>query len=162
MATAYVETTIPSYLTSRSSRDLVIAAHQQLTQEWWDGARQEFELVISQAVVDEIRAGDISLSARRLEIIRELPVLGLNDAVRSLAGTYSKGLGLHPGAATDVLHIAYAVAYEVDYLVTWNCRHIANGHVIRRLQQINRKAEMTTPVIVTPEELLVQPLGDSS
>jgi predicted nucleic acid-binding protein len=162
MAVAYLETTIPSYLTSRPSRDLVIAAHQQVTHDWWRIARRDFDLVVSEAVLDEIREGDPQAAEQRLKILQGLPVLSLNDHVRVLANVYAKGLGLHPEAAADVLHIAFAVSYEVDYLVTWNCKHIANGHVIRRLQEINKKAGRSTPVVVTPEELLVKPTGEPS
>ncbi len=162
MATAYLETTIPSYLTSRPSRDLIIAAHQQLTHDWWNVARRDLDLVVSEAVLDEIRAGNPDFAARRLGLVRDLPVLSLNEHVRALARAYSKQLGLHPQAGTDILHIAFAVAYEVDYLLTWNCKHIANGHVIRRLQGINRRGERATPVIVTPEELLLKPTGEST
>lgn len=137
----------------------MIAAHQQLTYDWWKNARNELELVVSEAVLDEVRAGDPEIAERRLELVSPLPVLSLNDEVRSLARIYSSGLGLHPQAAADVLHIAFAVAYEVDYLVTWNCKHIANGHVVRRLQKTNEKDNRETPVIVTLEELLVQPFG---
>jgi len=161
MASAYLETTIPSYLTSRPSRDLVIAAHQQLTHDWWRGARRDLELVVSEAVLAEIREGDSDFADQRLKIVQELPVLSLNGDVRTLVKVYARGLGLHPEAAADVLHIAFAVAYEVDYLVTWNCKHIANGHVIRRLQEINTKERRATPVIVTPEELLVKPSGET-
>lgn len=162
MPTVYLETTIPSYLTSRPSRDLVVAAHQQITLDWWRTARQDCDVVISEAVLDEIRAGDPEISARRLEIVDGLPVLSLNDAVRSLARTYSRRLGLHVDAGTDILHIAFSVAYTVDYLVTWNCKHIANGHVIRRLQEINKEDDRATPVIVTPEEMLEKPSGELS
>jgi len=161
MAIAYLETTIPSYLTSRPSRDLIVAAHQQLTHEWWSGARHGLDFVVSEAVLAEVREGNPEFSDERIKIVREFPVLSLNDDVRSLVKVYATGLGLHPEAAGDVLHISFAVAYEVDYLVTWNCKHIANGHVIRRLQEINARQRRATPVIVTPEELLVKPTGET-
>jgi predicted nucleic acid-binding protein len=161
MAIAYLETTIPSYLTSRPSRDLVTAAHQQLTHDWWRSARHDFDLVVSEAVLAEIREGDSEFSEQRLRIVEALLVLSLTNDVRALVKLYARGLGLHPEAVADVLHIAFAVAYEVDYLVTWNCKHIANGHVIRRLQEINTKEGRATPVIVTPEELLISPTGEN-
>jgi hypothetical protein len=153
MSTVYLETTIPSYLAGRSSRDLIVAAHQQITQEWWGRAKEQFSLFISEAVLEEIRAGDPEMAARRLEIVAGLPVLGIRDDVRDLVRIYHGQLGLPPQAGADVVHIAFAVAYEVDYLVTWNRKHIANGQVIRRLLELNRKLGRSTPVIVTPEEL---------
>ena len=159
MSTVYLETTIPSYLTSRLSRDLVVAAHQQLTHQWWAEACQHFEVVVSEVVIDEIKAGDVELAEQRMKIIAGLPILGLNDDVAKLTELYSKNLGLHPGAGVDILHIAFAVAFELDYLVTWNCKHIANGQVIRRLAATNRRHGRFTPVIVTPEELLPREQG---
>jgi predicted nucleic acid-binding protein len=157
--TAYLETTIPSYLTSRPSRDLIVAAHQQLTHDWWLGARENLSLVVSEAVVVEIQAGDSETAERRLRLVEDLPVLRQTLEVESLAELFRWSLGLHSGAAADLLHIAFAVAYEVDYLVTWNCKHIANGHVVRRLQKLNETARRKTPVILTPEELLSGPGG---
>ncbi len=162
MLTVYLETTIPSYLTSRPSRDVVVAAHQQLTYQWWTEARQRFDIVVSEVVVDEIKAGDPELAARRMEIISGLPVLCMNEDVTLLSEVYSKSLGLHPGAGIDIVHIAFSVAFELDYLVTWNCKHIANGHVIRRLGALNDLHGLSTPVIVTPEELLPEGQGETS
>jgi hypothetical protein len=154
MATVYVETTIPSYLTAWTSRDLVRAAHQQITREWWRTARSRFELWVSEAVIEEIAMGDTEAAADRQVAVRGLPILTLTDAVGALAREYDSSLRLPPKARTDVLHIAFAVAYEMDYLVTWNCRHIASGPVIRRLQEVNDIAGRKTPLIVTPEALL--------
>jgi hypothetical protein len=151
--TVYLETTIPSYLAGRPSRDLVVAAHQQITQDWWAVARPGFDLFISEAVLEEIRAGDPAMAARRLEIVEGLPVLSLRDGVRNLVHIYRGELGLPPQAGADVVHIAFAVAYELDYLLTWNCKHIANGQIIQRLVEVNRRLGRSTPVIVTPEEL---------
>lgn len=153
MPTVYLETTIPSYLAGRLSRDLIVAAHQQITHEWWSNARERFDLFISEAVLEEIRAGNQEMASRRLDLVAGLPVLSIQDDVRTLVRIYNADLGLPPQAGADVLHIAFAVAYELDYLVTWNCKHIANGQVIRRLLRLNQKLGKTSPVIVTPEEL---------
>jgi len=155
----YLETTIPSYLASRPSRDLVVAAHQQVTWDWWRGARQRFELFISELVLEEIRAGDAEAAARRSEFVVDLPVLRIDDEVRILARAYQEELGL-PGSA-DVLHIASAVRYEMDYLITWNCAHIANGAVIRRLMQANVRLRRSTPLVLTPDALLEPGTGDA-
>ena len=151
--TVYLETTIPSYLAGRPSRDLVIAAHQQITHDWWRHAKKYFDLYVSEAVLEEIRAGDPALASRRLEIVEGLPVLELRQDVRDLVRIYSERLNFPPQARADVLHIAFAVSYKLDYLVTWNCKHIANGHSIRRLLRINQEIQRPTPVILTPEEL---------
>ena len=153
MPSVYLETTIPSYLAAHPSRDLIVAAHQQITHEWWLDAHDRFDLYISEAVLHEIRSGDPDAAARRLAIVNGLPVLQLNDDVRTLVHEYDRRLGLTGRARADLPHFAYAVAYEMDYLVTWNCRHIANGEVIRRLLAANAESQRPTPPLLTPEEI---------
>lgn len=154
MSSVYLETTVPSYLATRSSRDLVVAAHQQISRDWWDVAKDRFDLYVSEAVLDEIRVGDAAYAARRMELIAELGVLAFSGDVEDLIRAYHNQLGLVGSAAADLPHFAYAVAYNMDYLVTWNCKHIANGQVIKRLNTVNGELGRPTPVIVTPEELL--------
>ena len=155
----YLESTIPSYLTARPSRDLIVAAHQQITHEWWRQARTNFDIYVSEAVLDEISAGDPDAASRRLALTDGLPILAINDEVGSLAIEYQRELGLPRSAQLDVVHLACAVVYELDYLLTWNCAPLANGVVIRRLQKLNATLGRATPVIVTPEELLESPEG---
>jgi predicted nucleic acid-binding protein len=154
MDQVYVETTIPSYLASRPNQDLIVGAHQQITREWWQRAVLRYELFISEAVLAEIAAGDPQAATLRLEVVRNLPVLALNEDVRGLAALYQKDLQLSSRAGADLLHVAFAVVYEMDFLVTWNCRHIANGEIIRKLLVVNRRIGRVTPLILTPEELL--------
>lgn len=154
MATVYIETTIPSYLAARPSRDLVTAAHQQITHEWWDNERARFDLFVSEAVLDEIRAGNPTYAAQRVMIVAGIRVLRFSSNVEELALEYERRLGLTGSAISDLPHFAYAVAYNMDYLVTRNCRHIANGEVIKRLLEANEVLGRPTPIIVTPEELL--------
>jgi hypothetical protein len=161
MLSVYLETTIPSYLVARPSRDLIVAAHQQITFEWWNTARDRFDLYVSQAVLDEIQAGDPEYAARRRELIADLDVLAFSQDVEELIRVYFRRLGLAGAATGDLPHFAYSVAYNVDYLVTWNCKHIANGQVVKRLQVVNRELGRPTPIILTPEELLdVLPGGE--
>lgn len=157
MPTVYLETTIPSYLVARPSRDLIIAAHQQITHEWWREAGDRFDLYISEAVLAEIRAGDPDAAARRLAIVDGLPILALNEDVRTLVRAYDQRLRLGERARADLPHLAFAVAYAMDYLVTCNCAHLANGEVIHRLREVNVGLQRSTPIIVTPEELLESP-----
>jgi predicted nucleic acid-binding protein len=153
MPSVYVETTIPSYLVALPSRDLVVAGHQQITHQWWAQAKSRFELYVSEAVIAEVSAGEHKPAAERIRTIQRLPILRLNEEVRRIARIYSAELGLPAKALTDALHIAYAAAYEMDYLATWNCAHIANGAVIRRLLEINSRRGIWTPTLVTPEAL---------
>jgi hypothetical protein len=154
MASVYLETTIVSYLTGRPSRDIVVAGHQQTTREWWDTARLRYALYVSEVVLRELQAGDSEAAELRVKKVQGIPILGLIDDVASLARTYEAELRLPPKAGNDILHIAFSVAYDIDYLPTWNCAHIANGHTIRRLAAVNERLGRRTPVIVTPEELL--------
>jgi predicted nucleic acid-binding protein len=150
----YVETSVLSYLAARPSRDLLTAAHQQVTHEWWGLARKRFALCASELVAAEAHKGDPEAAARRLEFIKGVPLLDLNEDVRSLAGDYQKRSGLSPDARVDLMHVALAVVHAIDYLVTWNCAHIANDHVIRRIADVNREQGRFMPVIVTPEVFL--------
>jgi hypothetical protein len=113
-------------------------------------------------MLDEIRSGDPDAAGRRLAIVDKLPVLELNDDVRALVHSYDEELGLVGRARADLPHFAFAVAYETDYLVTWNCAHIANGEIVRRLREANSKLNRFTPLIVTPEEILEIPGGSDS
>ena len=152
--TLYFGSTIPSYLAARPSRDLIVAAHQQITHEWWQQVRPNFDIYISEAVLEGIRAGDPEAASRRLALVEELLILALTEEVETLAEEYQNKLGL-PGL--DVVYLACAVVYELDYLLTWNCAHLANGVVIQRLHAVNPMLGRMTPIIVTPEELLESP-----
>ena len=156
----YLESTIPSYLAAHPSRDLIVAAHQQITHDWWQQARRNFDLYISEAVLEEIHAGDADAASRRQSFVEGLSILALTDEVAALAEEYHSRLGLPPGAQLDGVHLAYAVVYEIGYLLTWNCKHLANGVIIQRLQTINLSLGCFTPVIVTPGELLEFPEGE--
>lgn len=157
MPTVYLETTIPSYLAAFPSRDLITLAHQQITHEWWQDARHRFEIFISEAVLDEIRSGNPDAIERRLKIVEGVPILQVNDDVRYLVHEYDKRLGIVGRARADLPHFAFAVSYEMDYLLTWNCQHIANGEIIKRLTAANDELERRTPQIITPEVILEFP-----
>ena len=155
METVYIETSVVSYLTARPSRDLVVAAHQQITREWWDNVLfEKYEPCISEEVVREAACGDSHAADLRLSAIANLKVLPLSDETARLAEDYSLLLNLSASAKADAVHLAVSVLNNMDYLVSWNCRHIANGHVIKLIQEENQKRGLVTPVICTPEELL--------
>jgi hypothetical protein len=150
----YIETTIPSYLTARPSRDIVQAARQQLTREWWDVERRNYDLCISQIVLDEAAAGDAEAAQRRMAVIDTLPLLDLTFEVDGLAETIMQSGLLPTSASRDAVHIAVTAVHQVHFLLTWNCRHIANATIFRDLQHIILDAGYDVPVICTPEELL--------
>jgi predicted nucleic acid-binding protein len=126
-AAVYLERTIISYLTGRPSRDLIVAAHQQITRQWWEQRRARFEVYVSRLVLDEARAGDAEAANRRLEVLEDLPSLEINAATTSRAMKLGKLMSIPPRARADTLHIALAAVHGVDYLLTWNCAHIANA-----------------------------------
>jgi hypothetical protein len=150
----YIETTIPSYHTARPSRDIVQAARQQLTREWWDVERRNYDLCISQIVLDEAAAGDAEAAQRSMAVIDTLPLLDLTFEVDGLAETIMQSRLLPVSASRDAVHIAVTAVHQVHFLLTWNCRHIANATIFRDLQHILMSAGYDVPVICTPEELL--------
>ena len=150
----YMETTIPSYLTSRPSRDLIIAAHQQITKEWWDKRRNAFDIYISQFVIDEAKAGDPGASRERMKAIKGIPLLDIAPEVQLIATSLLASKIIPQRAATDAAHIAIAAIHGMDFLMTWNCVHIANAIIARSVSQICRQHGLECPVICTPEELL--------
>jgi len=152
----YLETTIPSYLTAWPSRDLVRAAHQQITRDWWDRRRAEFELYISQVVLRECQAGDATAAAERLKILQDLPLLEQTEEATRLAQALVDRVPLPERAAVDALHVAIATVHGVDYLLTWNCTHIANATLRDPIESVCRENGYEPPAICTPDELLAE------
>lgn len=150
----YIETTIPSYLTAWPSRDIVRAAHQQLTREWWEYRRSSFELHISQIVLDEAAAGDTEAAAARLKSLEGITLLRVPSEAALLASLILEHARLPDKATTDALHIAVAAWHGMDFLLTWNCTHINNAQLLPLIEKTCRKAGFSCPVICTPEELM--------
>ncbi len=150
----YIETTVPSYYVSRDSRDVVVLAHQQITRLWWETRLVDFDAYVSPVVLLEARGGDPEQAQKRIEILAQFPILEANEATERLAARYMKELRLPASAIRDAAHLAFASVYEMDFLVTWNCAHIANGENVRSLTRFNTATGITTPIICTPEELL--------
>lgn len=150
----YIETTIPSYLTARPSRDLLMAGHQQATHAWWNDKRGKFDLFVSQLVEDECRGGEAEMARKRLALLKGIPMMALFPDVYSLAAKLITNGPLPTKAETDALHIAVAAANRTDYLLTWNMKHIANPAMQRAIGRICLDFGFEPPVICTPEELL--------
>jgi predicted nucleic acid-binding protein len=149
----YVETSVISYLTARPSRDVVSLGHQQLTRDWWERARSEFDLFASRLVVAEAQLGNAEAAAARLSVLEPMTLLVETAESRSLAERLLVAGALPRKAASDALHIAVAATHGMDYLVTWNCKHIANARMLRFVLDTCRTAGFEPPVICTPEEL---------
>ncbi len=152
--TVYIETTIISYLTAWRSPQLVMAANQEVTRVWWDDHRDAYDLVASQSVVDEASAGDREAAKRRRVILMNVPLLTINAECLTLAEQLVKDLSLPAKAEMDALHIAIASVHEVDYLLTWNCRHIANANLRHIIEAACITAGFVAPTICTPLELI--------
>ena len=150
----YLESTIPSYLTAHPSRDLLIAAHQQVTSEWWRTRRIGFDLYVSQFVLDEISRGDAEVAQKRLDAIKGISLLDITDNVLDLAAAFVASRIIPKKAGTDAVHIALAAVHSMDFLLTWNCKHIANAAIIRAIETACLKRGFQCPVICTPEELM--------
>ena len=152
----YLETTIPSLLTAWPSRDLIIAGDQQITKEWWRTRRGDFELFVSQVVLDEAAEGDKAAASARLAEVQGLPVLEVNGDVERVARTVLQ-TGLIPAkASNDALHLAVAAVHRMHFLLTWNCRHLANAAIGGQLAAACQEAGFGMPVICTPRELIVK------
>jgi len=152
--TVYIETSILGYLTARPSRDLVVAANIEMTREWWEMRRNAFQLYSSQAVVKETSQGDTEIASQRLEIVRNLVLLDLNQSVLDLAEQFLERSSLPAKANVDAIHIAAATVHGMDYLLTWNCKHIANAQIQRKLAEISFDFGYELPILCTPYELL--------
>lgn len=151
--TVYIETSIVSYLVAQPSRDVVLVARQELTQEWWN-ARHDCELFISDLVLQEASAGDPVAAAKRTEALRDLRLLEVSSEAIALGDELLRHAGLPPRARVDALHVAVAVVNGLEYLLTWNCKHIANATLRRRMEVVCRGMGFEPPIICTPEELL--------
>jgi hypothetical protein len=150
----YIETSILGYLTARSTKDLILAANIEITRDWWESRRSIFILYTSEAVLDEVAQGDAEIAAQRLEILRDFPLLALNQAVQELAAQFLARSSLPPKARVDAIHIAAATVHGMDYLLTWNCKHIANAQIQGKLAEISLGFGYVLPILCTPNELM--------
>lgn len=154
MDSVYIETSIVSYLRQRPSAQIVVAARQLLTLRWWQNERANYELVTSQFVVDEASIGDASLAAERIRLLDGIPRLPPVPGIALIADEIMNRAILPPNAKTDALHIAIVAHHRVQYLLTWNCRHIANARILPRIHAVFNDLGVPIPIICTPEELI--------
>lgn len=148
MEKIYIETSFVSFLAGRPSRDLLAAAWQQISMDWWESRRSQFELFTSELVIDEDAA------RRRLSYIDELPVLNITPLSISLAQQLLDEGAMPAKAFGDALHVALAVVHGMDYLLTWNCRHIANAQTKPSARRLCVGRGLSFPEICTPQELM--------
>jgi len=149
-----IETTVVSYLTARPSRDLIVAAHQQVTEEWWENTLSLLDPFVSPIVIEEVSRGDEASAKLRLEKIVRFSVLEITNEVRDLAELYFKRIPIPDKARGDAFHLAVATYHGMDFLVSWNFTHILSARVRAVIQDINTIRGISTPIICTPEELM--------
>jgi len=150
----YIETTVVSYLTSRNSTTPLIAGRQQTTREWWETRRNLFDLTVSEIVVEEAPDGDTEAAKKRLAMLEGIPCLSLSQKVLTLAEALVSSGPIPREWIEDAFHIAIAAVNGIDYLVTWNCKHIANATLRHDIERIVEDHGYACPVICTPEELM--------
>lgn len=154
MDCVYIETSIVSYLRQKPSAQVVAAARQLLTHKWWQDERGRYELVVSQYVIDEVSAGSSTLAADRLQALDGIPILPHAPEIVSIASEIMARAILPATAQVDALHIATVAHHRIQYLLTWNCRHIANAKILPRVHGVLTDLGIPIPIICTPEELL--------
>lgn len=150
----YVETSVISYLTSRPSRDLVVAAHQEITRDWWATQRFEFELFVSDAVRQEAAMGDAEAARQRLVLVENISNLEISSDAMALALALVKATALPAKAEVDALHIAIAAFAGMDFVLTWNFKHIANAQQTHKVREVCATFGLACPQLCSPLELL--------
>ncbi len=152
--TVYIETSIISYLTARTSNDIRAAAWQYITADWWDNRRAAFELYISEFVVAEASRGNVEAAARRMSAVSDIPELEATKEVKLLAEALLDHESLPRKAELDAYHVAVSAVNGINYLLTWNCTHIANAVIRPKIEAVCRLQGYEPPIICTPSELL--------
>lgn len=150
----YIETSVISYLTSRPSRDLVIAARQEMTREWWELRNQAFQPMISNLVIQEVAAGDADAALLRLQICQTVEQLVIDPAAKEFAAKLIEVKAIPANEEEDALHIALATIAQVEYIATWNFAHMVSPAAKYRLQKHIEQLNFTPPLLATPEELM--------
>lgn len=149
----YLETSVISYLTARPSNSLIASAQQAMTHAWW-ATRSQYELYTSQLTIDEAARGDADAAKERLTILRTMPVLTMNEDAQRLGEQLIERLAMPAKAIDDAYHVAISAVHGMDYLLTWNCKHIANLQLRERIQQTCMDAGYQPALIGTPQEML--------
>jgi hypothetical protein len=150
---AYIETTIPNfYYDLRTSE--AVTTRRAWTREWWASAPSQYDLVTSEEVLIELSAGRGRWVPLRLELLDKLPMLPLGPEVAEIVQTYLRHKLMPANPGGDAVHLALASSYRCDFIVTWNCKHLANPNKSAHIHRINQMLGLSVPMIVTPLELL--------
>ena len=153
-AKVYIETSVISYLTAKPSRDIIVSACQQITRDWWEMSREHFDLYVSAWVITEAAQGDPEAARKRLDSLAGINILAVDEEAKGLAGMLMTELSLPRNAAEDALHIAAAVVSGMDYLLSWNCRHIAHARIAHDVMLYVQSLGYPGTVLCTPQTLM--------
>lgn len=154
MKSVYIESSVISYITSRSSKDIVTAARKSITIEWWEAYKDSFEVFISELVLEEIGAGDAFAASSRLAVVENIPVLITTDSAIFLAKALISENAIPSTSAEDAMHISIAAVQGIDFLLTWNFKHINNANTKNKIAKVITQNNYTCPVLCSPEELI--------
>ncbi|HUU85685.1 MAG TPA: type II toxin-antitoxin system VapC family toxin [Phycisphaerae bacterium] len=154
--TVYLDSSVPSYHLPQGD-DPIIHARHLLTQRWWADELPRFDVFISQVVLEELGGGDPQRAAQRLALVEGLPLLDVNEEVERVARFYADNMVMPRRDLRDAFHLALASVHEIEYLVTWNFAHLANASKRTHIEVLNRRLHLVSPVICSPEELLLEP-----
>ena len=154
MKSVYIESSVISYITARPSRDLVTSARQAITIEWWETYRDLFDVFISELVLEEIGTGDLQAASNRLAIVENIPVLVATDSAKELAKALIVENAISASSAEDALHISIAAVQGIDFLLTWNFKHINNANMRDKITQVVNHLNFRSPILCSPEELI--------
>jgi len=149
----YIETSVVSYLVGRPSKDLITAARQIITYDWWTHELPKFEPYISRPVIDEAKEGAPEVAKSRMSALKGFNFLEENEDISTTAQAYLDFTHLPEKCRLDCIHMAMASHYSMDYLVSWNCKHIVNAVITGKIRKANDALGLSTPQICTPEEL---------
>jgi len=151
--TVYIETSVIGYLSARPSRDIITAGHQQTTHEWWATERGNFSIYASPLVLREASGGDPAAASVRLQWLESVPLLAITPQAERLSEIFIQKAALPAKSVADALHIAIAAFHRINFLLTWNCKHIANAIKRPLIESICRESGFEPPILCTPDEL---------
>ena len=149
----YIETTIPSfYQEVRTEPEMI--ARRNWTREWWNNQREHYQLVTSIAVIEELERGDYPNKEKILNLVADIPLLSINTEIHDIVETYIKRKLMPADVLGAALHLAIASFHGCDFLLTWNCKHLANANKFSHIRRLNALLGLYVPALITPVELL--------
>lgn len=155
--TVYLDSSVPSYLLEPESNDPIVLARHLVTGRWWSEELPRFDVFVSQIVLEELAGGKPARAAERLALVRDFALLDVDHDVEETAQFYVRNFAMPSRNIRDALHLAVASVHEMEYLLTWNYAHLANASKRTHLETLNRRLHLTSPIICSPEELMIEP-----